>query len=190
MRAPSLHRYTWAEYLALERTSNVRHEFLDGEIYALAGGTPEHAALAANVIGALHAQLAATAKCRVFSSDLRVRVTETGLGTYPDATVVCGELARDPQDRNTITNPTVVVEVLSDSTEAYDRGMKLDHLRRIPELREIVLVSHREPLIEVFRRGPEDAWTRSEARLHGTARLEAIGCELVVDAVYAGIELR
>ena len=188
MRAPTLHRYTWREYLVLEETINVRHEFLDGEIYAMAGGSPEHAALAANIIAALHEQLR-DSPCRVFTSDLRIRVAETGLGTYPDAAVVWEDLERDPEDRNTVTNPTVLVEVSSDSTEAYDRGAKFDHLRRIPSLKEYVLVSHRERLIEVFRRGSAGEWGRTEARMRAVATLESIRCALDVDRIYARVDI-
>jgi Uma2 family endonuclease len=136
----SLHRYSFADYLAFEEASTTKHEFLDGEIYGMAGGTPEHAALSVAVSSALLAQLRG-GPCRVYSSDLRVRVHATGLATYPDVTVVCGEVQRDPESVTTVVNPRIVVEVLSDATEAYDRGQKLDHyhaarrrrgLRRFP----------------------------------------------------------
>mgnify|MGYP003827017317 CR=1 FL=1 len=123
-----LHRYTYREYLALEDGANVRHEFLDGEIYAMAGGTPEHASICVNVSTALNVQLRGRG-CRVHSSDLRIRVLPTGLVTYPDVTVVCAHAELDPEHRHTITNPQLVVEVLSPSTAAYDRGEKLAHYK-------------------------------------------------------------
>jgi len=129
-----LHRYTYADYLALEAASNVKHEFLAGEIYGMAGGTPEHAALGVAVSSALLAQLRG-GPCRVYSSDLRVRVLATGLATYPDVTVVWGEAERDPESPTTIVNPRLVVEVLSDSTTDYDRGEKLQHYRQVPRSR-------------------------------------------------------
>lgn len=181
------HRYTWREYLSFEESSNRKHEFLGGEIYAMAGGTPEHARLAAKVIAALERQTE-TGPCRVYSSDLRVRVQETGLGTYPDATVICGELLRDPEDKNTAVNPTVIFEVTSDSTEEYDRTTKFEHYQRCPSLQEYVLVSHRERCIEVFRRTGE-TWTRSEARTSAVARLGSISVELEIDALYDGIDI-
>lgn len=187
MRA-SRHRHTWHDYLVLDQTSNIKLEYLDGEILAMAGGTPEHAALAMAVGVQLGQQLEGKG-CRPYSSDLRIRVPATGLGTYPDLTIVCGPTQVDPEDRNTVVNPTVLVEVLSDSTEAYDRGEKFEHYRQLPSLREYVLVSHREPLIEVFRRGEDGTWTRTEARTHSTARIESIGCDLLVDRVYAGVDL-
>ncbi|MBI3182848.1 MAG: Uma2 family endonuclease [Myxococcales bacterium] len=187
LRAPSHHRYTWEQYIAIERDSPIKHEFLDGEIFAMAGGTPEHAALAAAVIGELGAQLEGK-PCRVYTSDLRVKVLASGLATYPDAAVICGELQRDPLDKNSAVNPVVLVEVTSDSTEGYDRGEKFEHSRQMPSVSEYVLASHREPLVEVFRRGPSK-WARLEARSGARVRLESIGCELAVDRLFAGIAL-
>lgn len=123
-----LHRYTYREYLVFEEAANVRHEFLDGEIYAMAGGTREHAAICANIMSALSVELRGRG-CQVHSSDLRVRVLETGLATYPDVTVIGDRVELDPEDRNTITNPTLLVEVLSPSTAAYDRFEKLEHYK-------------------------------------------------------------
>ena len=107
----------------------------------------------------------------------------------PDVAVLCGDLERDPDDRNTIVNPTVLIEVSSDSTEAYDRGAKFGHVRAILSLREYVLVSHRERLIEVFRRGDDGEWRRTEARTHASVTLESIHCALEVDRVYANVNL-
>lgn len=177
-----LHRYTYREYLALEDGANVRHEFFDGEIYAMAGGTPEHAAICANVSTALNLQLRGKG-CRVHASDLRIRVLATGLVTYPDVSVVCARAELDPDSRVTVINPTAVVEVLSPSTAAYDRGEKLANYQRIPSLREVVLVAHDERLVEVWHRDAAGAWTRREARSGGIA-LDALGCTLDVDDVY------
>jgi Uma2 family endonuclease len=166
-------RYTWAEYLALEASSNVKHEFLDGQIYAMAGGTPEHAALAATVIGLLFPQLR-DGRCRAHHADLRVRVRETGLATYPDVTVVCGKRERDADDAQAVTNLTLIVEVLSPSTEDYDRGDKFEHYKRLPSLREYVLVSQRERTVEVWTRAPDDTWTKSVSGNGAVARLDSI----------------
>ena len=135
-QAPHRVRYTRAEYIAFERSSNVKHEYLDGVIYAMAGGTPEHAAFAVNVSTLLSLALR-DRPCRVHSSDLRIRVVDTGLETYPDVTVLCGRVELDAEDRNVVCNPIVVVEVTSPSTEEYDRGEKLEHYKRIPSLQEI-----------------------------------------------------
>ncbi len=177
--------HTYREYLELEADNPIRHEYLAGEIFAMAGGTPEHAALQVAVSAALHRQLEGR-PCRVFSSDLRLRVPATGLATYADVTVVCGRIERDADDENAVVNPTVLVEVTSKRTEAYDRGEKFEHYRAMPSLREYVLVSHREPGIEVWRRpGAEGAWNVTRAGAGQAAMLDAIGCRLDVDTVYA-----
>jgi Uma2 family endonuclease len=177
------HHYSYADYLDLEEASNVKHEFFAGEIYAFAGGTPDHAALAVTVATALVTGIGGR-DCRVFSSDLRVRVLATGLATYPDATVVCGPLERDPENRFTVVNPTLVAEVLSDGTESYDRGEKLEHYKQIPSLRECLLVSHRQPQVEVWCRRNGDQWERRTAGRGDRVRLESLGCEIAVDDIY------
>jgi Uma2 family endonuclease len=131
------HRYSFKEYLELEEVARVRHEFYRGEIYAMAGGTPEHAAMAAAITAILGRQLDPKS-CRAYSSDLRVRVLATGLATYPDVTVICGASQRDPESATHVTNPKLVVEVLSHSTADYDRDEKLEHYRQIPSLDVLV----------------------------------------------------
>ena len=181
-----LHRYTYQDYLDLEEASNVKHEFLEGEVYGMAGGTPEHAALSVAVSSSLHAQLRG-GDCRAYSSDLRVRALATGLTTYPDVTVVCGETQLDPASPTTVINPSVVVEVLSDSTEDYDRGKKLEHYRQIPSLVTVVLVSHREPRLELWHRSEGSSWKAGTAGPGETAELAAISCVLDVDEIYEGV---
>ena len=123
--------------------------------------------------------------CAVYSSDARVRIVATGLDTYPDVTVVCGSEQRDPGDPLALTNPIVLVEITSEGSEKYDRGEKLEHYRRIPSLREVLLVSHREPHVEVHRRGEDGTWSMAEeARAGGRVTLASIGCGVEVDAVY------
>ena len=176
-------RHTRAEYAALERSSNVKHEFFDGVIYAMAGGSPEHASIAVNVATLLN--LAVRDKpCRVYSSDLRIRVTDTGLETYPDVSVVCGGAERHPAGDLAVTNPVVLVEVMSPSTEAHDRGEKLRHYRTIASLVEVVLVDHRQQLLELHRRGDDGVWTRHEAGPGSSLRLSSLACDLPVDEVY------
>jgi Uma2 family endonuclease len=179
-----LHRYTYQDYVRLEEESSTRHEFLAGEIVAMAGGTPEHAAMAAEVIVQLSASLR-NGPCRVFTSDLGVRVLETGLATYPDASVVCGPTVRDPDKKTNVTNPRVLVEITSDSTEDYDRGEKLEHYRRIPSLEAIVIVSHREPRIEVWSRpAGSESWTKTESGVGAAATIPGIACKLDVHAIW------
>lgn len=177
-----LHHYEFADYLAIEEVARVKHEFLDGEIYAMAGGTPEHAALAAAVIAVLAEQLRG-GPCRVYSSDLRVRVLPTGLATYPDVTVICGPSERDPESATHVVNPRLVCEVLSDGTEEYDRGEKLEHYKQIPSLTEIVLVSHRTREVEVWSRSPS-RWAATTFRSTELALLPSLSCRLDVDAIY------
>jgi Uma2 family endonuclease len=113
-------------------------------------------------------------------------VLATGLATYPDVTVVCGELERDPESPATVVNPRVVVEVLSDGTEAYDRGQKLDHYRRIPSLAAVVLVSHRAPAIEVWERTSDGTWGRREFGTGQAAEIQALPARLLVDEICLG----
>jgi Uma2 family endonuclease len=179
------HEYTYAEYLAHEEASNVKHEYLDGEIYAMAGGSPEHAALSVAVAASLRAQLEGQS-CRVFSSDLRIRVAATGLATYPDVSVVCGPLERDIDGKETVLNPTLLVEVLSDGTERYDRGEKFEHFKKIPSLQEYVLVSQKESLVEVWHR-EGTAWSHLQAKAGQRLPLSSIDCELDVDELYRDV---
>jgi Uma2 family endonuclease len=156
--ARSRHAYTLTDYLLVEEESLVKHELLDGEILAMAGGTPEHAALSAAVIAAL-ANALATSPCRVFSSDLRVRVRETGLVTYPDAAVVCGPIARDPETATCVNNPALIVEVLSPGTRLYDLGEKLAHYQQIQTLRVVLHVDSERRRIDRHQRGDDAAWS-------------------------------
>lgn len=174
---------SYAEYLAHEARSETRHEFLRDEVYAIADSTPEHSALAAAVGGELgHALLGK--RCRVFSCNLRVHIPGTGLTTYPDVSVVCGGLETHSEDPNAVTNPVMLVEVLSDSSEAYDRGPKAAHYRKLASLREYLVVSQREPRLELFRRNERGIWELHEAGAGETLDLVSIGVKLSVDAVY------
>jgi Uma2 family endonuclease len=176
-------RYTYAQYLALEASSNVKHEYLHGQIYAMAGGTPEHAALASAAVGLLFPSLM-RGNCRAHSSDLRVRVPATGLATYPDVTVVCGPRQRDADDEDAVTNPTLIVEVLSPSTENYDRGEKFEHYKRIPSLREYVLVAHDRRGVEVWTRNDLDRWSSRVFEDGESAVLDSVGSTLDVRRLY------
>lgn len=177
-------RYSFAEYVALEAISPVRHEYFDGQVWAMAGGSPSHAAIAVSVASLLRAGLRGR-PCRVFGSDLRIRVRATGLGTYPDVSVVCESLELDPEDAkgHTVVNPILVVEVLSPSTEDYDRGEKLAHYKQVPSLREIVLVAHDQRQVEIWRRDGA-LWTLDVARDSETAALRSVACELPLTEVY------
>lgn len=181
--APHAVHYTKAEYVAFEASSNVKHELLGGQIYAMAGGSPDHAALTAAIGGLLFRQLQG-GRCRVHSADQRVCVLATGLTTYPDLTIVCGPRELDPEDKHAVTNPTVVVEVLSPSTEAYDRGEKLEHYQRVASIQHVVLVAQGEARVDVITR-EGDGFRTVTAREGDTARLPAIAAEIDVRELYA-----
>jgi Uma2 family endonuclease len=178
------HRFLFDEYLALEERGAIKHEFLDGQVWAMAGGSPDHGAVAANIIALLSTQLRGR-PCRVFTSDVRIRVKATGLATYPDVSVVCGKQEMDPEDpkNTTVINPSLIVEVLSPSTEDYDRGEKLAHYKQIPSLQEVVLVAHEENRIELWRR-LADRWSLDVFRGDGTAALVSLSCQLPLTDVY------
>lgn len=174
---------TYAEYLELEASSEQRYEFVDGVVYATAGGTPEHSRLAMALGAALLGALGPKG-CAVYGSDLRIRIEATNRSTYADVVVICGPERTSDIDRTAVVNPTVIVEVLSPSTEASDRGEKWRHYRRIPSLREYVLVSQGEPYIEVFRR-EGDEWVLRTATAGQMLELPSQGVQIPVDAIYA-----
>lgn len=186
MAVPALRLYSFEEYIALEELSDEKNEYFDGHILAMAGGTPRHGALQARTALLLGQQLL-RGPCLPYAADLRVRIQATGLATYPDLSVVCGPLLRDPSNKNTAINPTVLVEVLSPKTERYDRGEKFDHYQQIPSLKEYVLVSTRTEKVEVFHRNDDGSWRYTRAGPGEIARIEAIGASLVVDDLYEGI---
>jgi Uma2 family endonuclease len=173
----------YADYLALDERAAERHEWIRGEVHAMAGGTPEHAALAAAFILQLGAVLR-NRPCRVFSSDLRVRSEVTDFSGYPDVTVVCGKLETPPGDPRSAANPIVVVEVLSDTTEARDRGEKFAHYRLIPSLREIVFVSQAARRVEVHRKNAAGRWELYEFGPGQRAELASVEAEISVDELY------
>ena len=174
---------TYAEYIAFEEKTRERHEFLNGEVFAMGGGTIEHARLIAAVSHALSNALGER-PCCVYVSELRVRIRATGLTTYPDVSVVCDRAEADAEDPHAIVNPALVVEVLSDSTEAYDRGEKAAHYRHLPSLREYVLVSQHRPRIEVYRKNDAGRWELYEYESGSRVELASTACFIAVDDVY------
>lgn len=186
MEAVDVREMTYAEYLAFERASARRHEYVNGRVYAMAGGSPEHARLAGAMIAALTTTLRGK-PCAPFSSDLRVRNVVTGRSTYPDVTVVCGALAHAGDDPDAATNPAVIVEVLSETTERDDRGEKWAHYQRIASLREYVLLSQDSRRVEVYSRDEQqsDLWHYREYGTGGRVALPSLGITIDVDDVYA-----
>lgn len=187
MSAQPFPRVTAEEYLALDRSSPQRHEYYDGVVYAMAGGSVVHARIITNTVVALAAMLR-NRGCEVFGSDLRVRVAERQCYSYPDVTVVCGNAQTATEQNDTLLNPTVLVEVLSKSTEAHDRGLKFTRYRSLPSLSEYVLIAQHEPRVEVYRRQPWDKWLLTEYHgLDSVCRLESIECELLLAAIYDNV---
>jgi len=173
-----------AEYLTLERKSEIRSEYLDGDMVAMSGGSREHNLIVTNIVGELRTKLKGR-PCEVYPSNMRVKVSATGLYTYPDVVVVCGEPQFEDASVDTLMNPTVAVEVLSDSTESYDRGAKFGHYRKVASLIEYLLVSQRECKIEQYIRQPEGQWLRSQVTSHsGKIELPSIGCSLDLSEIY------
>jgi Uma2 family endonuclease len=172
------------EYLEAERRAETKHEYLDGQVFAMSGASLQHNLIVGNLVGCLHAQIAGR-DCVALPSDMRLRVPASRYYTYPDVTVVCGKPQLDDEHRDILLNPTMLVEVLSDSTERYDRGRKAKHYRRIESLEEYLLVAQHEPRIEQYRRQGEREWVFTEAfGLEERVELTSIACELALIDVY------
>jgi Uma2 family endonuclease len=188
--AISLHRYTVDEYLRRERDSVEKHEFDDGRIIALAGGTRRHALIAANTLAALHGRLKGT-PCLPYGSDLRIRVAGRPKYVYPDVSVICGEAQADPEDPHgeSFLNPRLIVEVLSPSTEKRDRGPKFDCYREMPSFREYVLIEQDAPRVELSCRHPDGTWLFDVAvGIEAVARLRSMDIDLPLAELYANAE--
>jgi Uma2 family endonuclease len=178
-------KMTSAEYLAFERTqTDAKHEYLNGQITAMGGASMTHSVIVSNVAASLHGQLRGRG-CRVMSSDMRVHIPATGLYTYPDITVLCGEPMMQDDQFDTLLNPSMIIEVLSPSTEAYDRGDKFEHYRSIESLQTYILISQSKPHLEVYERQENGCWMFSEARgLDSRIDLASIACGLDLSDVY------
>ena len=186
MAASPQTRVTPEEYLERDRAAEFRSEYYAGRIYAMSGGTWSHARIISNLNRRLANALEGRS-CVVCSSDMRVQVA-ADFYTYPDVLIVCGEPKFPDSRTDVITNPVIVIEVLSPSTEAYDRGFKASHYRRMPSLRELALVSQDEPRIEIFRRQPSDEWLLSESiGLDSTCRFESVPCSIRMSEIYDGV---
>lgn len=174
------------EYLAIERAAPTKSEFYDGEMFAMAGGSPRHSRIGTNVAVEFGNKLRGK-KCVPYNADLRILIERTGLFTYPDLSVVCGPLQFGAGD-DTVTNPTLLVEVLSPSTEAYDRGQKFIQYRQIPSLHEYLLVSQSEPLLELFSRQADGLWTLRQAAGDAELEIPSLGITVALAEIYAGVE--
>lgn len=175
---------TAADYLALERQAETKSEYLNGRIYAMSGASRSHNRITFNLARRIGNQLGGR-RCEGYVNDMRVKVSPTGLYTYPDVVVVCGEPRFEDQHVDTLLNPTVIIEVLSDSTEGYDRGEKFAHYRALPSLSDYLLVAQDQPLIEHYQRQPDGRWLYSATDgLEAEVEIANIGCMLRLAEVY------
>lgn len=179
---------TEEEYLAFERGSSTKHEYFKGYIYAMTGAKEPHNLISGNIIAALHPQLRRKG-CRIYPSDMRVKVMQTGLNTYPDITIVCGAPQFTDNVRDTIVNPMVIIEVLSASTERYDRGMKFQNYRTIETLYDYLLIAQDHYHIEHFSRQENGLWIFQEAtNIELSVNIQSVGCVLALQDVYEQVE--
>jgi Uma2 family endonuclease len=176
------------EYLAKERLADIRSEFYRGEMFAMAGASWEHTLVKDNLAGEAGIKLK-DGPCRVLTSDLRVKVSATGLYTYPDVIIVCDEPQFEDSKFDTLLNPRIVAEVLSDSTEKYDRGAKFGHYRQVPSVQEYVLVSQDSPLVERYVRQDDGTWTLRDFRgLDQTFEFATVSVKIPLADIYRGVK--
>lgn len=181
--------YAPNEYLALERQAEHKSEYFNGEIFAMTGASRRHNLVAGNVFAALHLQLRKR-PCEIYPSDMRVKVSPTGLYTYPDVVVVCGEPLFDDEQRDTLLNPTVLVEVLSKSTASYDRGEKFEHYRKLASLLEYLVIAQNKYHVEHYMRQQDNQWLLAETDdIQQTVHLSSIECDLALTDIYDKVEI-
>lgn len=176
-------------YLDFERLQIERHEFLDGSVYAMAGESPNHSTICFNLNGIIHNQLRGK-RCRGFSPNMKIATNEKGLYSYPDLAVVCGQPTFYDNTKDVITNPTVIVEVLSPSTEHYDRGEKfLRYTNQIETLQNYILISQDKPLIEIYSRRENGGWEKTEIEdLESILKIDSIECAVELEELYESVE--
>lgn len=179
--------YSQEEYLILERQANHKSEYVNGSILAMSGASRRHNLITLNIASELRFQLKGRS-CEAYMSDMRVKVSQTGLYTYPDVVAVCGEIQFDDEHHDTLVNPSLLVEVLSPSTEAYDRGQKFGHYRRLPSLQEYLLIAQERACVEMYTRQGE-IWVLSETNdLNESVSLVSINCELSLHEIYDKVQ--
>ncbi|HJY82799.1 MAG TPA: Uma2 family endonuclease [Candidatus Binatia bacterium] len=178
---------TAEEYLAFERKAEFKSEYFAGEMFAMVGASQRHNLIAANIIRALGNQLLER-PCNVYPSDMRVKISKINKYTYPDIVVACGEEQFENEQNDTLLNPAVIIEILSESTEAYDRGKKFEHYQSLESLREYLLISQDPYRVEQYVRRDDRTWTYFE--LHqaaDTVHLPTIDCDLSLKDIYAKV---
>lgn len=179
--------YTPEEYLKLERRAEHKSEYLFGHIYAMAGASPEHITINVNTASSLHTQLRGSS-CRVYANDLRVKVPSREFYTYPDLAVICGELQSDELDAHTFVNPKVIIEILSPTTAAYDRGDKFIYYQQIQSLTDYVLIAQDRPRVEHFARQGNQEWLLHIVdSLEGSLQIDSISCSFPLSDIYEDI---
>ena len=187
MTAPSADFITAAEYLELERKAEIKSEYIAGRVYAMSGVSRRHSLIAGNLYREISSQLRGR-NCEAHIADMRVKVSPTGMYTYPDIAAICGEPRFEDAHIDTLLNPTVLIEVLSDSTEAYDRGEKFAHYRRIDSLREYALLAQNKIRAEHYRRDGEE-WILTEiSDPEGTLHLPSIDCHVSLREIYEKVQ--
>ena len=188
MRTMPGQRLTLDEYIALEELSEIKHEFFEGTVSEMTDFSLAHNLIAVNVIGILHPQLRGKS-CRMYSSNQRFKVEATGLFTYPDASVVCGPAQFADAPKHTMTNPTVIIEILSPSTEGYDREKKFRHYRKIGSLRAYLLIAQDSMHVELYTRQEQNRWLLVEfTEKEAMVPLDVIGCTMDVKDIYEDVE--
>jgi Uma2 family endonuclease len=182
-------RYTTEEYMAIDRQSDFKNEYFNGEIFAMTGASRKHNLITINVATSLNSQLRGR-RCEVYASDMRVKVGLSGLYTYPDIVVVCGSPEFEDREIDTLINPTLIIEVLSKSTEGYDRGDKFGHYRKVESLLEYLLISQDRHHLEHYTRQSDNQWLLSETdNLQAIIQFPSINCELSLDNIYHKVEI-
>ena len=177
------------EYLAKERAADYKSEYYNGEIFAFAGASREHNTIVINLVLKLTPQIRKR-NCEIYSNDMRVKVNATGLYTYPDVVVVCGKPKFEDDENDTLVNPTVIIEVLSASTENYDRGTKFEHYRAIDSLSDYILVAQNKIHLEHYVRQSDRTWLFSENKsTEDKFKIDSIGCELLLAEIYEKVEI-
>jgi Uma2 family endonuclease len=189
MASKPIERFTAEEYLAMERAGQDKSEFIDGEIVAMGGASEPHNLIVTNIAGELSVQLRGR-QCRVYASDMRVDVRESGLYAYPDVVALCGEPILPDDQQDNLRNPALIIEVLSKSTEGYDRGRKFMKYRRIESLLEYLLVAQDKTHVEHYTRQPTDGWLLSESiALGDEVHLSSIDCHLKLSVIYDKVSI-
>ena len=179
--------YTPEEYLTIEREAEFKSEYFDGEMFAMTGASRKHNLISLNVAANLHNRLK-NSSCEVYTNDMRVKVSLTGLYTYPDIVIVCDTPEFEDSELDTLINPLVIIEVLSPSTENYDRGRKFQNYRTIPSLAEYIMISQNRYYIEHFTRQSDNTWLfRETGDKAGVIQIASVECELTIEEMYAKV---